>query len=98
VLAFAERRLDTLPADIEEAEGDLTFLGLVGLMDPPRAEAAQAVAECLAAGIVPVMITGDHPATARAIAERLGILDRGGRVVSGIELAAAFRRRLRRRR
>ena len=88
VLAFAERRLDTLPSDIEEAEGDLTFLGLVGLMDPPREEAAQAVAECLAAGIVPVMITGDHPATARAIAERLGILDRGGRVVSGIELAA----------
>jgi Ca2+-transporting ATPase len=88
VLAFAERRLDALPANIDEAESDLTFLGLVGLMDPPRDEAAAAVAECLAAGIVPVMITGDHPATARAIAERLGILDGGGRVVSGIELAA----------
>ncbi|MCC6658625.1 MAG: HAD-IC family P-type ATPase, partial [Rhodocyclaceae bacterium] len=88
VLAFAERRLDTLPANIGEAESDLTFLGLVGLMDPPREEAAAAVAECLAAGIVPVMITGDHPATARAIAERLGILDRGGRVVTGVELAA----------
>ncbi|MBV6408698.1 MAG: Calcium-transporting ATPase [Rhodocyclaceae bacterium] len=88
VLAFAERRLDALPKDIAEAEDDLTFLGLVGLMDPPREEAAQAVAECLAAGIVPVMITGDHPATARAIAERLGILDGGGRVVTGAELAA----------
>ncbi|MCL4680905.1 MAG: cation-translocating P-type ATPase [Rhodocyclaceae bacterium] len=88
VLAFAERRLDALPADLAEAETGLTFLGLVGLMDPPREEAAQAVDECQAAGIVPVMITGDHPATARAIAERLGILDRGGRVVSGVELAA----------
>ena len=88
VLAFAERRMDILPADIEDAESDLTFLGLVGLMDPPREEAAAAVAECRTAGIVPVMITGDHPATARAIAERLGILDDGGRVVTGVELAA----------
>ena len=88
VLAFAERRLDAPPAGIAEAESDLTFLGLVGLMDPPREEAAQAVDECRTAGIVPVMITGDHPATARAIAERLGILDRGGRVVTGAELAA----------
>ena len=88
VLAFAERRMEALPSGIEDAESDLTFLGLVGLMDPPREEAAAAVAECLAAGVKPVMITGDHPATARAIAERLGILDRGGRVVSGIELAA----------
>jgi Ca2+-transporting ATPase len=87
VLAFSERRVDALPKDIEEAENDLTFLGLVGLMDPPREEAAEAVAECLAAGIKPVMITGDHPATARAIAERLGILDGGGRVVTGVELA-----------
>jgi Ca2+-transporting ATPase len=88
VLAFAERRFETLPQDIAEAESDLTFLGLVGLMDPPRDEAARAVDECRAAGIVPVMITGDHPATARAIAERLGILDGGGRVVTGVELAA----------
>jgi Ca2+-transporting ATPase len=88
VLAFAERRLDALPADLAEAENQLTCLGLVGLMDPPREEAAQAVAECRGAGIVPVMITGDHPATARAIAERLGILDQGGRVVTGAELAA----------
>jgi len=79
---------EALPADIAEVEQDLTFLGLVGLMDPPREEAADAVDECRTAGIVPVMITGDHPATARAIAARLGILDHAGRVVKGSELAA----------
>jgi Ca2+-transporting ATPase len=88
VLAFAERHLSRLPARAEEAESALTFLGLVGLMDPPRDEAAAAVAECLAAGIRPVMITGDHPATARAIAERLGIVGPQGRVITGVELAA----------
>jgi Ca2+-transporting ATPase len=88
VLAFAERHLDALPQDIAELEQDLTFLGLVGLMDPPREEAADAVEECRTAGIVPVMITGDHPATARAIAARIGILDHAGRVVTGRELAA----------
>ncbi|MBI3150416.1 MAG: cation-translocating P-type ATPase [Betaproteobacteria bacterium] len=88
VLALAQGELLALPGNVDEAEGALTFLGLVGLMDPPREEAAQAVAQCQAAGIVPVMITGDHPATARAIAHRLGILDHGGRVVTGAELAA----------
>ncbi|CAG1009696.1 H+-transporting ATPase [Burkholderiales bacterium] len=88
VLALAQNELSALPASVDEAEAALTFLGLVGLMDPPREEAAQAVAECQASGIVPVMITGDHPATARAIAQRLGILDHGGRVVTGVELAA----------
>ena len=88
VLALAERRLEAPPACIDDAETGLCFLGLVGLMDPPRDEAAAAVAECLAAGIQPVMITGDHPATARAIAERLGILAQGGRVITGVELAA----------
>jgi len=65
----------------------LTFLGLVGLMDPPRKEAEQAVAICRQAGIVPVMITGDHPETARAIAAQLGILVHGGVVMTGPELA-----------
>jgi Ca2+-transporting ATPase len=88
VLAFAERRLDHRPTGIDDAENDLSFIGLVGLMDPPREEAAAAVAECLAAGIKPVMITGDHPATARAIAQRLGILGPGGRVITGAELTA----------
>ncbi len=88
VLAVAYRRFAELPADLSAMEAGLVFLGLVGLIDPPRAEAAGAVAECRRAGIVPVMITGDHPATARAIARRLGIVDDGGAVVTGTELAA----------
>ncbi|GIU93967.1 MAG: ATPase [Gaiellaceae bacterium] len=67
------------------AERDLTFLGLVGMLDPPREEAREAVAVCRQAGICPVMITGDHPLTAEAIARELGLLD-GGRVVTGTEL------------
>lgn len=74
-------------ADRTSAERDLTFLGLVGLLDPPREEAREAVAVCREAGIAPVMITGDHPLTAKAIAEELGLLD-GGRAVTGAELAA----------
>jgi len=90
VLALADKRIVASPEDIGargDLESELTLLGLVGLIDPPRPSAAGAVAECRDAGIVPVMITGDHPATARAIATRLGMLDAGGRVVSGVELA-----------
>ncbi len=75
VLAVARRDLDRLPEDLREVEGGMTLLGLVGLLDPPRPEAAAAVAECRAAGIVPVMITGDHPVTAHAIAERVGVAE-----------------------
>ena len=88
VLAVAERPLPALPAAGEDIEGDLVLLGLVGLMDPPRLETPAAVATCREAGITPVMITGDHPSTARAIARRLGILDHGGEVVTGRQLAA----------
>jgi Ca2+-transporting ATPase len=96
VLAFARRDWPAPPEPLapETAERDLVLLGLVGLMDPPRPEAAQAVAECRAAGITPVMVTGDHPLTALAIAGRLGILDapadgeRQHRVLTGPELAA----------
>ena len=83
VLALASRR----EAGREDAERGMTFLALVGLMDPPRAEAASAVRTCLSAGITPVMITGDHPLTARTIADEIGLL--GSReVVTGPELEA----------
>jgi Ca2+-transporting ATPase len=75
-------RADATPGN---AERDLTFLGLIGMIDPPRAEAKPAVDKCRAAGIKPVMITGDHPLTAQAIARELGILT-DGRAVTGAEL------------
>jgi P-type Ca2+ transporter type 2C len=89
VLALAVRHFPRLPEDISPGtiEQDLTFLGLVGMLDPPRSEAQAAVALCRSAGIVPVMITGDHPATARAIAERIGILEQHGQVLTGRDLA-----------
>lgn len=90
VLAFAYRHWDTLPdsEQPDELECDLIFLGFTGLIDPPRSEAKEAVSLCKSAGITPVMITGDHPATARAIAYQLGILDdSNGRVMTGTELA-----------
>jgi P-type Ca2+ transporter type 2C len=81
VLALATKRRATLG----DAERELVFLGLVGMIDPPRPEAKAAVAKCAAAGIKVVMITGDHPLTARAVASELGIF-RSGRVVTGQEL------------
>jgi Ca2+-transporting ATPase len=72
-------------ADIKSAGDGMIFLGLVGMIDPPRAEAREAVRTCEAAGIKPIMITGDHPLTAQAIARELGIL-KGGRVLTGVEL------------
>ncbi len=71
--------------DIATAQQGMTFLGLVGMIDPPRPEAADAVARCKSAGIVVIMITGDHPVTAQAIARELGILGEG-RTVTGAEL------------
>ena len=81
VLALAEKPGATLAS----ASGGLVFLCLAGMIDPPRAEAAEAVRRCIRAGIRPVMITGDHPVTAEAIARELGIL-REGRVVTGAAL------------
>jgi Ca2+-transporting ATPase len=94
VLAVAERRLgDTTPhreSACDTTETDLTFLGLVALADTPRPEARSAVARCAVAGIRVVMITGDHPITAAAIARELGILgtESGGRVLDGRALDA----------
>jgi Ca2+-transporting ATPase len=83
VLAVSERQ----GASLENAEKEMTFLGLFGMIDPPRPEAREAIETCRQAGIRPVMITGDHPATARAIALELGLL-RGARVVTGADLDA----------
>ena len=88
VLAVAERDLEALPASVESGtvENQLTFLGLFGLMDPPRPEAKHAVALCHEAGVRPVMITGDHRATAAAVARELDILRPGDRTLTGAEL------------
>lgn len=85
VLAMAYRRIRTLPADItgRSIECDLVFLGMAGIIDPPRKEAGLAVQECRRAGIRPVMITGDHRITAAAIAKELGILKGNDRILSG---------------
>lgn len=92
VLAVAERPLDGINFDAGvfgsdvEIEQQLILLGLVGLQDPPRGEAREAVAKCKRAGIKTVMITGDHPDTARAIGCELGIIDKGDEVLIGAEI------------
>ena len=90
VLALARRTWAHLPdtAALDGVETQLALLGLVAMIDPPRPEAAVAVQDCMSAGIVPVMITGDHPATARAIAHRLGIVQRAdAEVLTGQDLS-----------
>ena len=82
VLAIAAKP-DATPA---AAERGMTLLGLAGMIDPPRMEAKAAIAVCAEAGIRAVMITGDHPMTAQAVARELGMLRSGGRVVTGVEL------------
>jgi len=88
VIAVAYKEIDTVPSEPtpEILECDLTFLGLVGMIDPPRPEAKAAVAVCRKAGIKPVMITGDHVVTATAIAKELGIFVDGDRAITGAEL------------
>ncbi|MBQ8382894.1 MAG: calcium-translocating P-type ATPase, PMCA-type [Clostridia bacterium] len=88
VLAIAYKEIDAIPENptSEELECDLTFMGLVGMIDPPRPECKVAVATCRRAGIKPVMITGDHVVTASAIAKELGIMQEGDRAITGAEL------------
>ncbi|MBR3909126.1 MAG: calcium-translocating P-type ATPase, PMCA-type [Clostridia bacterium] len=90
VLAIAYKVIDEVPQNptSDELENGLTFMGLVGMIDPPRPEAKEAVKLCRRAGIKPVMITGDHVVTASAIARELGILLPGDRAITGAELDA----------
>ena len=91
VLGVAMRPMDDLPAEGDEdaLESECIFVGLTGMIDPPRAEVRAAVAECRSAGIRPVMITGDHPLTALHIARDLGIAtaEENGQVITGQQLA-----------
>ncbi|TRX10798.1 cation-translocating P-type ATPase [Flavobacterium gawalongense] len=91
VLGYAMKILPSLPEnlDADEIETELTLIGFAGMIDPPREEARQAVTECKEAGIIPVMITGDHKLTAKAIAEKLGIISTDeDLVLTGPELTA----------
>lgn len=90
VLAVGYKELSALPETVspETLENGLHFMGLVGMIDPPRPEAKAAVAVCRRAGIKPIMITGDHVITASAIARELGILEEGDRAITGAELDA----------
>ncbi len=88
VLAFAYKEIDHIPSkeEMKTIENDLTFIGMVGMIDPPREEAKKAVEKCKHAGIKTVMITGDHKITAVAIAKKLGILENDDEALTGIEL------------
>ncbi len=88
VLAVGFKEIDAVPETLtsEDLENGLTFMGLVGMIDPPRPEAKDAVAVCKKAGIKPVMITGDHVVTASAIAKELGIFEDGDKAITGVEL------------
>ncbi len=90
VLGTAYKDVDVIPADLttESLESELIFAGLIGMIDPPRLEVKDAVAECYAAGIRPVMITGDHKLTAVAIAKELDIFRDGDLAITGADLDA----------
>ena len=88
VLAFAYKEIDHMPSkeEMKTIESGLTFIGMVGMIDPPREEAKKAVEKCKHAGIKTVMITGDHKVTAVAIAKKLGILENEDEALTGLEL------------
>jgi len=89
VLAYGYRLLQSIPEQFSyhDIESNLSFAGIVGLIDPPREEIPKAIAECKTAGIKPVMITGDHRETAAAIARQIGLMNEGDLVVTGSELS-----------
>lgn len=86
VLSFAYKELDSEKELSLDDENSYTFLGLISMIDPPRVESAEAVKDCIMAGIKPIMITGDHKITASAIAKQIGILQEGDMAVTGLEL------------
>ena len=86
VIAVATRTLERLPAAAEDVERDLELVGFLGLLDPPRSEVAGSIAACRQAGIRIAMVTGDHPATAEAIARAVGLSVPGSPVLLGDEL------------
>ena len=85
LLAFAYKEIESADISVKN-ESDLTFMGLIAMMDPPREESKAAVAECISAGIKPVMITGDHKVTAAAIAKEIGILKDYSEAAEGSEI------------
>ena len=85
VLAFAWKEVETETLTLVH-ENEMTLFGLVAMMDPPRAESKGAVESCIAAGIKPIMITGDHKVTAAAIARQIGILNEGGQAIEGTDI------------
>lgn len=88
VLALAKKNVETAKLNADEIESNLTFVGLVGMIDPPRPEVKEAIAVSKNAGIRVVMITGDHATTAKAIGEEIGLLEEGQLVITGKELDA----------
>ncbi len=86
VLGFGYKIVSELPVNEQQAESNLVWLGLVGMLDAPRPEVKIAMQKCLEAGMRPVMITGDHPLTAKAIAEELGLSRAGSQILTGAEL------------
>jgi len=89
VIAYAQKKAKSLPENIDDSiENGFTFIGLAALMDPPSPHAEQSVTICKQAGITPVMITGDHPATAKHIAIKTGIATINSKTITGLELEA----------
>lgn len=87
LLGFASKKITSLPKEGEEVEEDLTFIGIMGIIDPPREEVKHAISTCHEAGIKVIMITGDHKLTATSIAKDLGIYKKGDLVIDGEELS-----------
>lgn len=86
VLGFAKKILNKVPSEGENIENNLTFIGIVGMIDPPRLEVPNSIKTCKEAGIRTIMITGDHVITAKAIAKELGIYEENTTAITGAEL------------